>query len=350
MVVFAMASGSLGWSPRFYRHGIRRSLAPRLLRQGTRLCVAQLSHDSDAEDLSSILTRLRQKHGDLVDESTDTQYAILKEENSILRETIRQLELENEQLRSRASKIIIENFEGFGKFGSDWFDAGNAEKDLQPPPGITMMEEEMEQMWCDELDGDTCPLEPTISFGEALRDRALWLVGLLAMQSCSGFILSHNEMLLANHPTIVYFLTMLVGAGGNAGNQASVRGKEASLHLSHPCFVLLTLFVVIRGLALGTLNERTQGQFLSRELKMAGALSAILSIAGFARAAVFRTPFAETIAVTSALMMIVFSSICLGAVLPLLLKRLGVDPAHSSTTIQVRDNASTAVCTARKVI
>jgi cation transporter-like permease len=205
-----------------------------------------------------------------------------------------------------------------------------------------MAAEQMEQLWCDELDTDgdmTCPVEPTISFGEALRDRAYWLVGLLALQSCSGFILSRNEVLLANHPVIIYFLTMLVGAGGNAGNQASVRGKSCfCIALVYPIQTCVShpVLAVIRGLALGTLNERTQGQFLSRELKMAGALSGILSLAGFARAAVFRTPFAETIAVTSALMLIVFSSICLGAVLPLFLKKLGVDPAHSSTTIQVR--------------
>jgi Mg/Co/Ni transporter MgtE len=108
---------------------------------------------------------------------------------------------------------------------------------------------------------------------------------------------------------------MLVGAGGNAGNQASVR--------------------VIRGLALGTLNEATQAQFLTRELKMAVSLSSILSVAGFLRAAVFHTPLPETLAVTAALAMIVFSSVCLGAILPLILKRIGVDPAHSSTTIQV---------------
>ena len=108
---------------------------------------------------------------------------------------------------------------------------------------------------------------------------------------------------------------MLVAAGGNAGNQASVR--------------------VIRGLALGTLNQRTQNQFLSREFRMACALSTILSVAGFLRAIAFHTPFPETLAVTCALSLIVFSSICLGAVLPLFLQRLGVDPAHSSTTIQV---------------
>lgn len=114
---------------------------------------------------------------------------------------------------------------------------------------------------------------------------------------------------------VIYFLTMLVGAGGNAGNQASVR--------------------VIRGLALGTLNEQTQMQFLTREFKMATCLSAILSVAGFVRAIAFRTPLPETIAVTTALTIIVFTSVCLGAVLPLLLKAVGVDPAHSSTSIQV---------------
>lgn len=115
--------------------------------------------------------------------------------------------------------------------------------------------------------------------------------------------------------SVVYFLTMLVGAGGNAGNQASVR--------------------VIRGLALGTLNEQTQGQFLQREVKMAAALSGLLALAGFVRASVFGTPLPETVAVTAALWLIVLTSVCLGAVLPLALRRLGVDPAHSSTSIQV---------------
>lgn len=108
---------------------------------------------------------------------------------------------------------------------------------------------------------------------------------------------------------------MLVGAGGNAGNQSSVR--------------------VIRGLALGTLNRQTQAQFLVREFKMAVTLSCLVSLAGFCRAAVFATPLPETLAVVASLFFIVLSSICLGAILPLGLKRIGVDPAHASTSIQV---------------
>lgn len=67
---------------------------------------------------------------------------------------------------------------------------------------------------------------------------------------------------------------------------------------------------------------------------MAACLSLILSIAGFIRAIVFKTGISESIAVTAALGMIVFSSVCLGAVLPIILEWIGVDPAHSSTSIQ----------------
>lgn len=61
------------------------------------------------------------------------------------------------------------------------------------------------------------------SFYHQLVDRGAWLVGLLVLQSFSSFIIQHNELLLQRHTVIVRFLTMLVGAGGNAGNQASVR-------------------------------------------------------------------------------------------------------------------------------
>lgn len=74
---------------------------------------------------------------------------------------------------------------------------------------------------------------------------------------------------------------------------------------------------------MGTLNERTRNQFLTREIKMAAALSTILSVAGFFRAIIFKTAFPEAVAVTTALGLIVFSSICLGAILPIVLEWIG---------------------------
>ena len=153
------------------------------------------------------------------------------------------------------------------------------------------------------------------NFFVAYFDRAIWLAGLLIFQSCSSFILARYEQVLKKHTTIIYFLTALVGAGGNAVNQASVR--------------------CIRGLALRTLNASTMRAFLCRELAMAVLLSITLGLVGFVRALLSPCTTTELIAIVLSLITIVFVSIILGALLPLFLNFLGFDPAHASTTIQV---------------
>jgi Mg/Co/Ni transporter MgtE len=156
--------------------------------------------------------------------------------------------------------------------------------------------------------------EPTLMKG--IIDRSGWLIGLLIFQSLSSFILKYNESLLQSHPSIVYYLTMLVGAGGNAGNQATVRA--------------------IRGIALGTLTKETTWKFITREIATGLALSFALGVFGLIRVMVLATvTFPEAIAISIALVCIVFSSVFLGAILPVFFQRIGIDPAHSSTTIQV---------------
>mmetsp|Transcript_13495 Transcript_13495/g.24837 ORF Transcript_13495/g.24837 Transcript_13495/m.24837 type:complete len:295 (+) Transcript_13495:21-905(+) len=182
---------------------------------------------------------------------------------------------------------------------------------LMRKPKMSEEYEGGETLYCES--DDECVVDSP--YEDSTRDRGKWLVGLLVLQSCSSFILSANEALLQKHPAIIYFLTMLVGAGGNAGNQASVR--------------------VIRGLALGTLTPKNQNAFLRKELATSCTLAVLLSTAGFIRAMLFKVPLPETLAITLSLFSIVFFSIIFGATLPLLLKSLGVDPAHSSTSIQV---------------
>ena len=154
-----------------------------------------------------------------------------------------------------------------------------------------------------------------MTFLQSLADRAGWLIGLLIFQSLSSFILARNESLLQHHTVIVQFLTMLVGAGGNAGNQASVG--------------------VVRGIAVGSVNPSNRKSVLMREFSMGVALSIILGLAGFFRAKVFAVPWMETIAITTSLLLIVVISVIVGATLPLGMHAVGIDPAHSSTTIQV---------------
>jgi hypothetical protein len=117
----------------------------------------------------------------------------LQKENEQLRESLRKMESENSRLlRDAPSRIILETFEGERKIR-------RAESQSTMMDGETALDDSA-MMWCDELEDDACPVEPMISFGEALRDRAYWLVGLLILQSGSGLILARNEALLANHP------------------------------------------------------------------------------------------------------------------------------------------------------
>ena len=109
---------------------------------------------------------------------------------------------------------------------------------------------------------------------------------------------------------------MLVGAGGNAGNQAAVR--------------------IIRGIALGTVNEHNRQRVFLRELFMAFSICILVCIIGLIRCLLFsHNSLQETAAIIASLAVIVFVSIVLGAILPFLLLFFGIDPAHASTTIQV---------------
>lgn len=149
-----------------------------------------------------------------------------------------------------------------------------------------------------------------------MSDRASWLIGLLVLQSLSSCILSRNEAILQRHPNIIFFLTMLVGAGGNAGNQATVRA--------------------IRGLATGSLSRGNMRAFVLREGAMSAGLALALGLFGFIRVHMFSSmPLLEAAAITLSLTAIVLCSVVVGSLLPLAFYLLDVDPANSSTTIQV---------------
>lgn len=135
----------------------------------------------------------------------------LRNENEILRRRVKDLEDENFLLRHEvSSRIVLEQFEG------ERIRHDSTSNVIVPNPNNRQSTTSIanysnnnenydsDLMWCDELEDGQCPVEPAISFGEALRDRAYWLVGLLALQSCSGLILARNEALLENHPFSTY--------------------------------------------------------------------------------------------------------------------------------------------------
>lgn len=163
--------------------------------------------------------------------------------------------------------------------------------------------------------------------GDATLDkfwhRAGWLVMLLGFQSCSSFILERFELLIKSHPVIIYFLTMLVGAGGNVGGQSVV--------------------LVIRRLALAKLpaSSRTQelsestGRLVCNEFSIGCRLAFVLLVASAARCEAFEVRGMECLAICLSMIAIVITSAVLGVTLPLLFQKLKLDPAHAGATVQV---------------
>ncbi len=155
------------------------------------------------------------------------------------------------------------------------------------------------------------PIEHTYfetPFGQLLYQRSSMLIVLLLVQTLSTIILERYEVLLCGFLT--YFISMLTSAGGNASSQTSG--------------------LVIQGLATGELNEQNSGRFLKREFVMALAIASLLGIFSFLRIYLTHQNLVGSFAVSSSLFVIVLVSVMLGSSLPLMLKRMKIDPARSA--------------------
>ena len=162
---------------------------------------------------------------------------------------------------------------------------------------------------------DTPP--PPMSPVEEAVSRGRWLLGLLVLQSSSSFILDRYQDLLKEHVVVVLFLTMLVGAGGNAGNQSAIK--------------------VIRALATGQVKP-TWNSFVTtigQQSKVALLLGSGLGVGGFIRVYMTNGDLDNASAISISLFLIVVTSIILGTALPFILARRSIDPANAGTTIQV---------------
>ena len=147
--------------------------------------------------------------------------------------------------------------------------------------------------------------------------RGRWLCALLILQSLSGSVLSYFEELIRKHLVITLFLTMLVGAGGNCGNQSAI--------------------AVIRSLAMGELDlsVRSFRRTMLRQARVGAGLALTTTCVGAARVVLTNGEAKNVLGISASLFTIVFTSTLLGSALPFALGRAGVDPANAGTTIQV---------------
>src|SRR5262249_36638401 len=148
--------------------------------------------------------------------------------------------------------------------------------------------------------------------------RAGWLVILFIGEMLTATAMGFFEKEIERAVVLALFVPLIISSGGNSGSQAAT--------------------LVIRALALGEVKLRDWWRVMRREVFSGLALGSILGCIGFLRIAVW-SAFSDlygphwllvAITVAVALVGIVLWGTLSGSMLPLILRRLGFDPASSS--------------------
>lgn len=143
---------------------------------------------------------------------------------------------------------------------------------------------------------------------ETFIKRVPWLLILMISAAFTGSIITHYEEALGKVVILTAFIPMLMGSGGNAGGQASV--------------------TIIRSLSLGEIRMRNIFKILWKELRVSLLCGTALAVAAFAKVMIFDRVSAEiALTVSLSLLATIVLAKLVGASLPILAKRVKLDPA-----------------------
>jgi len=149
------------------------------------------------------------------------------------------------------------------------------------------------------------------SFWTFVQKRAPWLAALLVSEFITGTVMRHYDSIIEAASKLAYYVPMLISTGGNTGGQSSS--------------------LVIRGLAVGDVKPMDWKRIFMRELGQGVVLGVMLATIGMTRIWLWGDGLALMLTVGLTLIGIVIMGCTVGSMLPLLLRRLGLDPATSST-------------------
>ncbi len=151
-----------------------------------------------------------------------------------------------------------------------------------------------------------------------VRKRATWLVVLFLGEMLTATAMSYFEAEIAKAVVLALFVPLIISSGGNSGSQAAT--------------------LIVRALAMGEVRLRDWWFVMRREVASGAMLGAILGLIGFLRIALWSI-FSDIygphwmlvgLTVGISLVGIVLWGTLSGSMLPLLLKKIGLDPATSS--------------------
>jgi magnesium transporter len=155
-------------------------------------------------------------------------------------------------------------------------------------------------------------------FFELIKKRAPWLIILFIGEMLTATAMAFFEDEIARAVVLVLFIPLIISSGGNSGSQAST--------------------LIIRAMALGEINFEDWWSVMKREILSGLVLGSMLGFIGFLRIVIWTTispVYGEhyilvglTVGITL-LGIVLWGTLC-GSMLPIILKKLGFDPATSS--------------------
>jgi magnesium transporter len=162
--------------------------------------------------------------------------------------------------------------------------------------------------------------EPYLDIGllRMIGKRAGWLSALFMSETLTATAMGYFEHEIARAVVLALFIPLIISSGGNSGSQAST--------------------LVVRAMALGEVRLRDWWRVMRRECAAGLALGSILGLIGLMRILLWPTRatlYGEhyvlvAITVACSLVGVVLWGTISGSMLPLIMRRLGFDPASAS--------------------
>jgi magnesium transporter len=139
------------------------------------------------------------------------------------------------------------------------------------------------------------------------KNRITWLLILVVTGFISGTIMEEFSFALKNVVSLAFFIPLLMGSGGNAGTQAAS--------------------VVVRGLAIGEVKLGDIWRVVKKEFLIGITVGTALGILALLRALILQKSSLLGITVGLSMIATVTVATCLGAILPIICEKSGLDPA-----------------------
>ena len=154
---------------------------------------------------------------------------------------------------------------------------------------------------------------------EIFRQRIPWLMLLMVSATFTGIIITSFEKALAAQVVLTAFIPMLTGTGGNCGSQSTV--------------------TVVRALSLGEIEFKDLPRVIWKEIRAATLCGLALSVVCFAKLLLLDKLILGNAAITVSVAFVVSAAMfvttivakMIGGMLPMVLEKLGFDPAVMSS-------------------